>query len=442
MKHTFTNYILAAIVAIAVLFVFSCGNNNDDAGDTGSGGDTAENQADNNGSTGDGQAAGGGDEAEAAPEADAAGDDDFAGWDIPFLNAVTGPIAGIADYLQWGAERAAEEINEAGGIAGRPVRVRAVDTGVDPEKGAVEMAALADESLVVLGPVPEPVILAAMPIAVEQEMPAFTASTGYEYAVRFFPWSISWFPPTSTLSPIVSEWVNQAGGMYSVVQFVENFGPWPDMATAHTRGAEAAGSELVLRVEVPSDAVTLDSVVVRGLSFEPDGIIISTAPERAGKIVAELMERGWSDPNKILIFSSADDAPLYTTAGDALNGTMIYNYINPNVDEPRWNAFREAFKEEYDGLEPFSLSANYYDAVYMIKESIEATGITGNPEMLDEEREMLMEYARNIDDFDGILYNWSMVDGVPADRPVYLFELQDGSKNLVAETVARYEPGE
>ncbi len=426
MKDLSKSCAIAAILVVAVLFVFSCGNNE---GETGA--DGANDQ--NAGEGGDAEAGGTAQEAQAAPA------DDFDGWDIPFLNALTGPIAGIADYLHWGAERAAQEINEAGGIAGRPVRVRGVDTGIDPEKGAVEMAALAEDSLVVLGPVPEPVILAAMPIAVEAGLPAFTAGTGYEYAVRFFPWSISWFPPTSTLSPIVREWVNQAGGMYSVVQFVENFGPWPDMATAHTKGAEAAGSELVLRVEVPSDAVALDSVVVRGLSFEPDGIIISTAPERAGKIVVELMERGWEDPNSILIFSSADDAPLYTTAGESLNGTMIYNYINPNVDEPRWNAFREAFKEEYDGLEPFSLSANYYDAVYMIKESIEATGITGDPEMLQAERETLIEYARHIDNFDGILYDWSMINGVPADRPVYLFELQDGNKNLIAETIARYD---
>lgn len=366
-----------------------------------------------------------------------AAEDDFEGWDIPFLNALTGPIAGIADYLQWGAERAAAEINEAGGIAGRPVRIRPIDTGLDPEKGAVEMAALADEALVVLGPVPEPVIVAAVPVAVEAGLPAFTVSTGYEYAERFFPWTISFFPPTDTLSPIVEAWVEHNGGMFSVVQFVENFGPWPDMATAHTRGAESAGSELVLRVEVPSDAVSLDSVVVRGLSFEPDGIIIVTAPEKAGKIVAALAERGFEDRSRILVFSSADDAPLYTTAGDDLNGTMIYNYVNPNVDEPRWNAFAEAFRDEY-GLEPFSLSANYYDAVYLIKESIEAQGITGDPARLQEEREALMDYARNVDNFDGLLFDWSMVNGVPANRPVYLFEIQDGEKIYVDEVIARY----
>ena len=61
-------------------------------------------------------------------------------WQIPFLNCLTGPIASIGAYLQWGAERAAWEINQAGGIAGKPVKVTGIDTANDPQKGTVEMA--------------------------------------------------------------------------------------------------------------------------------------------------------------------------------------------------------------------------------------------------------------------------------------------------------------
>ena len=46
--------------------------------------------------------------------------------------------------------------------------------------------------------------------------------------------------------------------------------------------------------------------------------------------------------SKILIFNSADDAALYTTGGDALNGSMIYNYIDSTLDTPRWNAYRDS----------------------------------------------------------------------------------------------------
>ncbi len=116
-------------------------------------------------------------------------------WEIPFLNCLTGPIASIGEYLQWGAEYAAEQINEAGGIAGKPVKIVRVDTGMSPEKGTVEMSKLVDDALVVMGPVPEPVIMAAVPIAADEGLYSFTATTSFEYAAEYFPWAISWFSP-------------------------------------------------------------------------------------------------------------------------------------------------------------------------------------------------------------------------------------------------------
>jgi branched-chain amino acid transport system substrate-binding protein len=139
--------------------------------------------------------------------------------------------------------------------------------------------------------------------------------------------------------------------------------------------------------------------------------------------------------NSILIFSSGDDAPLYTIGGSAINGAMIYNYADPNLNNPRWNAFREAFKQDYDGMEPFSLSPNYYDAVYMIKRAIETAGVTGDPQKLAAERILIRDYCNEIQNFEGIQFTWTNSRGYPRDKPVYIFEIQDGVKIKVLEIV-------
>ena len=280
-------------------------------------------------------------------------------WEVPFLNVLTGPIASIGEYLQWGAERAAWEINQAGGIKGKPVKIVRIDTGMSPEKGTVEMAKLTESALVAMGPVPEPVIMASMPIAVRAGLFCFTATTSYEYAVEFFPWSVSWFPPTADrLPPIVTVWVKKNPEIKRVVQFTENYGPWPGMAAAHRVGVEKSGATILPDIEVPTDAVTFGPLVVRALAQNPDGIIFTCNAEKVAKIIIELKSRGWSDMGNLLVFSSADDAALYTTGGAAINGVMIYNYADPNLSTPRWNAFREAFKKDHSGIEPFSLSPN------------------------------------------------------------------------------------
>jgi len=355
-------------------------------------------------------------------------------WRVPFLNSLTGPIAAIGEFLQWGANYAADEINAAGGIAGKPVKVIPVDTALDPQKGSVEMARIVKDTLVAMGPVPEPVIMAAMPIAVENGMVSITATTSYEYASQFFPWTISWFPPTlDRLPPLVAAWAKQFKDLNQVVQFIEPYGPWPGMADAHSKALKSLNIKEIKAIEVPTDAVTFGPLVVRALDQKPDGVILVCNAEKAAKIIKELKSRGWTKMNHILVFSSADDAQLYSTGGSDLNGVQVYNYLNLDISNPRWDKFKAEFAKAHNGNMPFSLSPNYYDALYMIKEAIEKTGITGDPKKLKEERKKIADYIANVKGFKGLLFDWDMKDGVPTNKPTYIFEIQNGKKQLVME---------
>lgn len=364
-----------------------------------------------------------------------AGDDVPAEWEIPFLNVLTGPIAGIGEYLLWGAERAAQEINAAGGIDGVPIRIRPIDTGMDPNEGVVQMSRLVEsDAIAALGPVPEPVILAAMPIAVESGLFSMTATTSYEYAEQFFPWSISWFGSTAeTLPPAVRGWIRENPELRRVVQIVENYGPWPGMADAHDKGLDMEGVEILDRIEISQDVVTFGPIIVRALQLDPDGVVFVANAEKVARMIVEIRNRGWDRPEHLLVFNSADDVPLYSTGGDALNGVMIYNYINSEYESPRWNAFREAYASEHGGVTPPSLSTHYYDAVYMLAQAIEETGATGVRSRLADERRAVAEYCANVQDFEGLLFTWSMSDGVPTNKPLYLFEIRNGTKRLVRE---------
>jgi branched-chain amino acid transport system substrate-binding protein len=356
-------------------------------------------------------------------------------WQIPFLNVLTGPIASIGGYLQWGAEHAAAEINAAGGIAGKPVRIVGIDTGMEPANGITEMSKLLDTALVVMGPVPEPVILAAVPLAAEEGIYSFTATTSYEYVADFYPWAVSWFPPTEEpLPPIVTGWLKHTGGK-RVVQFVENYSVWSGMAKAHEKGIRDAGAVVLNQVDVPGDAVSFGPLAVSALAQNPDSIIFACNAQKIPSIIAELKTRGWCDMNSLLVFSSGDDASLYTVGGSTINGIMIYNYADPNLSNPRWDTFRGAFKREYNGVEPFSLAANYYDAVYMIKRAIEAQDITGDPKILAAERVLIRDYCNEIQDFEGIQFTWSNSRAYPRNKPVYLFEIRDGAKIKVLEII-------
>ncbi|MCF8001612.1 MAG: ABC transporter substrate-binding protein [Halanaerobiales bacterium] len=355
-------------------------------------------------------------------------------WKVHFLNSVTGPIASIGEYMSWSAKYAANEINENGGIRGKPVEIVIHDTGVKPDKGIEEMSKIVDDALVAMGPVPEAVIMAAVPVAAQNGLFCMTSSTSYEYTVEYFPWTLSWYPPTDEkLPPITEMWAEQNPEMKKVVQFVEKWAAWPGMADAHKIGLNNENVEVV-DVEVPKDSVDFNSLIVKALSEDPDGILLTCNPDKAGKIIKGLVNRGWEKKDNILVFSSADDTALYTTGGDALEGISIYNYIDPNSENQRWLDFKKEYKEDHDGKDPGSLATNYYDSVYMIKEAIENKKITGDPAKLEEERKMIRDYCRNVDNFEGIQVTWSMNEGVPTSKPIFLFEIVDGEKKLIGQS--------
>ncbi len=216
--------------------------------------------------------------------------------------------------------------------------------------------------------------------------------------------------------------------MKKVVQIMTNYGPWPGMADAHAKGLTSLGITMLQNVEVPQDAVAFGTFVVKALDQKPDGIVISTFPDKTAKIIQELKSRGWTNMNQVLIFSSGDGPDLYSTGGKDLNGVYIYNYLNPDFSSPRWDAVKAAYAKDHNGTEAPSLLKNYYDAVYMIKEAIEKTAVTGDPSKLAAERKMISDYMSNVKGFQGVMGAWDMVNGVAMNTPNYIFMIQDGKK--------------
>ena len=80
------------------------------------------------------------------------------------------------------------------------------------------------------------------------------------------------------------------------------------------------------------------------------------------------------------------------------------------------------------------MSTIYYDCVYMIKEAIENTGITGESNRLAEERIKIRDYCRNVKSFQGIQQTWDMSDGVPSEKGAFLFIIRDNHKEFICQT--------
>jgi ABC-type branched-subunit amino acid transport system substrate-binding protein len=94
--------------------------------------------------------------------------------------ALSGPAAELGENMKTGVLAALEEANRGGGIAGRSLRLVALDDQYEPAQTVPNMRELIDEKevVVVVGNVGTPTAVAAIPIANEAKTPFYGAFTG------------------------------------------------------------------------------------------------------------------------------------------------------------------------------------------------------------------------------------------------------------------------
>ncbi len=353
-------------------------------------------------------------------------------WKIPFLAFLTGPYAGFGLQIKWAADEAAREINESGGIAGRPIVIEYHDTALDPAKAATEMAKVVKDSVLIFGPIAATTTKAAMPLAVREKAFAMAIACGLGVNLEFHPWTIHFLgKPVEIIKGPMQSWVKRNPDMKSVVQFTWPLDPtWVEFANAQRTVLKEAGIEVLPDVEL-SQGVDMSSAVVKAMAKKPDGFAIVVGPVEAAKIIKELDKRGIKDKSRIMIFLTADDPALYEVGKGFLDGAYHWNQFNTASDNPRWkdlySRYREAFPEF---TQPTMGVALFYDMVYLAKKAIEETGIQGDPSKLAEERVKLRDYCRNTKGFDGVQYTFDMVDGV-ISCPSFLFQIKNNEKELI-----------
>jgi branched-chain amino acid transport system substrate-binding protein len=362
-----------------------------------------------------------------------AGDPVVKEWKIPFLIFLTGPYAGFGEQIKWAADQAAKEINAAGGIAGKPIRINYHDTALDPAKAVAEMSKVVKKSLFLFGPIAANTTKASMPMVVREKGFAMAIACGTDVNMEFQPYTCHFLGHYDEyIPPALKGWIEREPQIKSVVQFTWPLDPtWMDIANAQRRALEKIGVKVLPDVAV-SEGVDMASAVVKAMATSSDGFIITVGPVEAGKIIKELDKRGIKDKGRIMIFVTAYDPALIEVAGDLINGCYHWNELNMKSESPRWAALFAEYQKAYPKINTPTIGVPlFYDMVYMAKDAIEKTGATGDPAKLKEERDKIRQYCRTVKKFPGVLGDFSMVDGV-AKMPGVLFMIENKEAKLLA----------
>jgi branched-chain amino acid transport system substrate-binding protein len=348
-------------------------------------------------------------------------------WNIPFLSVLTGPVAFAGVPAVWGAEYAAKQINNAGGIRGVSIKFTKYDTAFNTAKAVSAMSKAVEGSMVVFGPMDGPGGEAAGPLAAEARVADIAAFSFPEVRERLKPWGIAYMQDSPDGSALASaEWLKLNSDIKSIAVFYMPADPAQvDEYKLVEAGLKKLRINILGPIEVQTGQLDMGPAVVKAMNFKPDGYFCILRTGEYTKVAIELYNRGMTEGRRICATFAAMSPALLEVGKDKLNNTYIWDKMDSGYPDAKWQTLIEAYKGDHSGQLPMiNTIPNYYDAVYAVKAAFEAKQITGDSAKLADERKKIADFLFNSQELDGIQGKFKWLYGKKV-APYHFFQIRD-----------------
>jgi branched-chain amino acid transport system substrate-binding protein len=329
----------------------------------------------------------------------------------PIYLAVVGPMSGKSqvngEALVNGINLYIDQINQLGGIDGKPVKLLTYDDQNKPElakKWALEIAKNS-KVLAVIGHYNSSTSLAAAPIYKKYGIPAISGSATADELTRDNNWYFRTIFNNSDQGALLANYVSKVLNYEEANILYDEDAYGSTLATAFAQNAKRIGLEIKHQWHFNSEASLKTSltnmlVTLSASPKKPGILFLATHSTEAAKTITVLKQQldninvpiigadALSSPNflhKLKQNSQEQIQPGYYSDGIYITAPLLFDLADERAQD-----FRYAFLNKYQE-EPMITSAMYYDAAMVILDAIR--------KMLEQEQATtLMEKRRQIKD--------------------------------------------
>ncbi|MEX0758812.1 MAG: ABC transporter substrate-binding protein [Tistlia sp.] len=297
---------------------------------------------------------------------------------IGALYNVTGGMSSLDGPSLRGAELAAKQVNEAGGVLGRQIEVVAIDTRTDQQETAkAAQRVLSDGVVAGIGMSDTTFVMAAAPLFQEEGIPFVTSGATH-------PELPAWVGDHMFMTPFGDDDQSYAIADYAYDKLgLRKAAVWTDQSMDFTKALSKFFIERF--VERGGEIVSEDSFMIGDTDFSaqiarlksadpaPDAVFVSAIPTEAGLSVKQIREAGLELP--VVSGDGFDTDLVATTPGPELaNDVYFSTHTYRGDDRKEVTDFIAAYEKEY-GVEPENAFAPLgYDALMLVVDAIERAG--------------------------------------------------------------------
>lgn len=297
----------------------------------------------------------------------------------PLVIGMFGPMSGERSALglrfREAAEMFTDEINEAGGIGGRMLEIRAEDSRGSPREAAAIAQKFADDSeiLAVVGGQTSTESMAAGPILADAELTQISPTAGHPDYVKISEYQFRTTPTHASLvQPHVTLLTDHMGmKKIALVYFNDDWGLVTSEMVSESI-AKDTDAEVVLNEAMIPATRDFRPLITKILSAEPDGIFLASHYGESALFMQQLRQ---ADPDiKVASTSTLTDPKFIELSGGAAEGVIMPTPFLASA--PAAAEFSKKYEALYD-KEPNYYSAFSYDAFFIIAEAMKAIAARG-----------------------------------------------------------------
>ncbi len=292
--------------------------------------------------------------------------------------SITGALADYGPPINNAITLAVTEINDAGGVLGKKLKLVQKDDNTDADKAKVAAQSLVDTDKVVgvIGglasggsiKIKEVTMTAGIPqISPASTSPALTEADNFFRTV-----------PSDALQAKVLVKRAMAAGLTKVAIIYVNNPYGKGLNDAFTTGFMAGGGMVTASIPYEPMQASYSMQAQMALADAPNGIFLAAYPEEGAKIMQEAKNRGasaaqkWLFPDGLKAQSFIDNLAAAKPLAEGCIGTAPAN--SPAADDQaRTTKFKAAFKAKF-GADPGTYCDSAYDAVYLLAAAIQKAG--------------------------------------------------------------------
>lgn len=298
---------------------------------------------------------------------------------IGVLTPLSGTYAGIGQQVRWGIDQSVEEINTAGGIAGRQIELVYEDSEANPAVAVTKAEKLftVDNVDFLTGTVNSGATLAVGQVA-DRASKLIATTVSFSDAITGSGCSPNVFRVNARAgqqSEALAAWLKQEKPGAKVYYLGPDYEMGRSTVAAFKGRAESVGATSTGEVFAPLDSKDYSQYFGQLRAARPDVLYTSVAGNDTVRLFTQMNDFGVSEGLTILGASGTVTAQNINAIGAAAEGFITGVGYSVLIDSPENKAFVEAFRER-NGADPDLYGADSYGLLFAYKAAVEAAGAT------------------------------------------------------------------